>query len=126
MGQRSGRTAERIGVAGIVAAAAVTVGLSIHHELQLKAAALAPAQVSYETAVYQQEECLYRAIRSAVPRGAAVYITSRPSSPASEQLSELSTLWAVLEARRAAARWTFSLVPAPGHCGGVELEVHRL
>jgi hypothetical protein len=126
MGQGTGRMGERIGVAGIVAAAAVTMGLSIHHELQLRAAALAPAQVTYETAVYQQEECLYRAIRSAVPRGAAVYITSRPSSPTSEQLSELSTLWAVLKAHRAAASWTFSLVSVPGHCGGVELKVHRI
>jgi hypothetical protein len=125
MGERLPRAARRAGAAGIVAAAALTVGLSVHHEAQLTAAALTPQQIADQTAAYRQEECLYHAIRSQVPEGAAVYITSPPAAPPTERLSELSTLWAVLEAKPAAARWTLSLVTARGHCGGVALEVHR-
>jgi hypothetical protein len=126
MGERLQRAGKRADAAWIAAAAVVALGLSVHHEVQLTAAALTPGQITSQTAAYRQEECLYRAIRSQVPKGAAVYITSPPAAPPTERLSELSTLWADLKANRAAARWTLTLVSARGHCDGEALEVRRI
>lgn len=126
MGERLQRAGKRADAAWIAAAAAVTLGLSVHHEVQLTAAVLTPGQIASQTAAYRQEECLYRAIRSEVPKGADVYITSASAAPSTERLSELSTLWAGLKPNRAGARWTLTLVSARGHCDGVALEVHRL
>lgn len=125
MVERSQRNRKRIGCAGMAAAAALTVGLSVHHEIQLTAGLLAPGQVALQTGLYRQQQCIYQAVRDDVPKGAAVYITSPPLAVPTERLSEVSTLWAVLEAKPAAARWRLSLVPAPGHCGGSEVEAHR-
>lgn len=126
MAEHSQRIWKRAGCAGIVIAAGVTVGLSVHHEVGLTAAILAPGQLEGQTASYWQQECIYHALRAEVPKGAAVYITSPTATPYNQRLSELSTPWAVLEMNRADARWTLSLVPVRGHCEGLELEVHRL
>lgn len=124
MGERSRQAGKRIGCAAIACAAAVTLGLSVHHELQFTAATLQPAMVSERTASFRQEECLYDAIRSKVPRGASVYVTS-PDWRQTQKLAELSTLWAVPEASLAAAQYRLSLVPAHGSCLGLALEVRR-
>jgi hypothetical protein len=142
MGERSRQAGKLIVCAGIVTAAAVTLGLSVHHDLQTTAAALKPASVKQQTALLRQEECLYQAIRAEVPKGAPVYVTS-PTFQPTQRLAELSTLWAVPQASLAASRWRLSLVPAHGHsitrftvtgnhfdpahgqCGGITLEVRR-
>lgn len=124
MAEHSKPTWKRIGCAGMASAAAVTMGLSVHHEVQLTATFLAPGQTALQTSLYRQQQCIYRAVRDEVPKGATVYITSPPNAVPTERLSEVSTLWAVLEANPAAARWMLSLVPASGHCGGQEVEVH--
>jgi hypothetical protein len=116
---------KRIGGTAIVFAAAVTLGLSVHHGLQTTAALRRPASVRRATVADQQEECIYRAIRSELPKGAAVYI----SDPVHVQLlAELSTLWAVPQPSPVTARWTISLVRGshlPGDCLGLALEVRR-
>jgi hypothetical protein len=121
----------RIGCAVIVCTAAVALGLSVHHGLQTTAALLRPASIRSAVVADRQEECIYRAIRSELPKGAAVYI----SDPVHVQrLAELSTLWAVPQASRAAARWTIALVPVssvgpgsrvPWRCYGLTLKVRR-
>jgi hypothetical protein len=126
MARYSQRHWKRLGCAGIAVAAGVTVGLSVHHEVQLTAALVNPGQIAGQTASYRQQQCIFLAIRSEVPKGATAYITSQYALPPTERLSELSTPWVVLTDNPAAARWTLSLVSAPGHCGGLELEVHRL
>ncbi len=127
------RAGKRIGCVGIVCAAAVTLGLSVDHGLQATAAFLRPASVRQATAAYRQEECIYHAIRSELPEGAAVYVDS-PDWPVQQRLAELSTLWAVPQASPTTARWTISLVPrsspvpgstVPRHCYGLVLEVRR-
>ncbi|GEM_PF-2217597 len=124
MDERSRHVGKRVGCAGIVSAAVVTLGLSVHHDLQITAAALGPASIRYQTATFRQEECLYHALRSEVPKGATVYVYS-PKYSHTQRLAELSTLWAVPQANLATARWRLSIVPAHGHCSGLALEVRR-
>lgn len=125
--------AKRIGCAVIVLAAGVALGLSVHHGLQTTAMLVQPAAVRGWAVEDRQEECLYRAIRSELPKGAAIYI-SDPYWVHVQRLAELSTLWAVPQPSPATARWTVSLVTvssvgpgasAPSHCSGLALKVRR-
>lgn len=73
-----------------MAAAAVTLGLSVHHDLQFTATKDRPSEIAGDTASFRQEECVYRAIRSEVPKGADVYVTSAKWQH-TQRLAELST-----------------------------------
>jgi hypothetical protein len=125
MGEGSPQIGKRIVCAAIVAAGAVTLGLSVHHDLQFTAEVTTPQWIAEQTGKLRQEECIYNAIRSQVPKGAAVYVYSPDYYP-TQRLAELSTLWAVPQANLANAQWRLSLVPAHGHCDGLALEVRRL
>jgi hypothetical protein len=125
------RVGRRIGCAVIVAAACVTLGLSVHHGLQTTTALLRPRAIRHAVLADQQEQCIYRAIRSDLPKGAAIYIDDQVHI---QPLAELSTLWAVPQPSRATARWTISLVPSSSldrgsgvrsRCYGLALEVRR-
>jgi hypothetical protein len=122
---------KRVGCALIVSAAGVALGFSVHHGLQTTTAILRPGSIRSAVVADRREECIYRAIRSDLPRGAAVYINDPVHV---QRLSELSTLWAVPQVSPATARWTISLVPSsslgPGsdarsRCYGLALEVRR-
>lgn len=143
MGNRSRLAWKRIACAGIASAAAVTLGFSVHHDLGITANDFRPKVVANQVALFQQEECLYRAIREKVPKGAPFYVRSPTFLPI-QRLAELSTLWAVPQAKLATARWILTLVPAHGHrvtkfaatstrldpvhghCAGITLKVHRV
>jgi hypothetical protein len=121
----------RIGCALIIAVAGVALVLSVHHGLQTTSALLRPRAIRRSLVADRQEECIYHAIRSDLPKGAAVYISDQVHI---QRLAELSTLWAVPQPSRATARWTMALVPdssgAPGsharwRCYGLALEVRR-
>jgi hypothetical protein len=125
------RIAKRIGCAVIVSVAGVTLGFSVHHGLQATTAFLRPASIKSAVLADRQEGCIYRAIRSELPKGATVYINDPVHV---QRLAELSTLWAVPQASPVTARWTISLVPrsspvpgspVPPHCHGLVLEVRR-
>lgn len=116
---------KRAGCAAIVAAAAVALGLSVHHDLQFTSEVTAPKFVGDQTVALRQEECIYNAIRSQVPNGAAVYVAG-PGWARTQRVTELLTLWAVPQASPTTAQWRVSLVPARGHCSGLALEVRRL
>ena len=124
MGARLGRVGKRIGSAAIVSVAAVTLGLSVHHGLQFTSNFVTPRQISSHAAGLQWEECIYKAIRSQVPEGAAVY-PSGPTWALTLRLAELSTPWAVPQASPATAQWILALAPAHGPCAGLTLEVRR-
>ena len=124
MGERSRQVGKRIGCAAIVSAAGVALGLSVHHDLQITAAAVRPAAIQDQTTLIRQEECLYHAIRSMVPKGATVYVNSSQWR-ITQRLAELSTLWAVPQPSLATAQWSLSLENAHGHCYGLALEVRR-
>ena len=139
---RSDRAGKRIACAAIVAAAAVGLGLSVHHDVQLtdyvttkKFAAGASLQV-------RQAECVFDAIRQKVPEGATIYIANH-GQPL-DHLVEWSTPWAVPEDNVADAQYRLTLVPTHGHrlfpfpltkaapdpakglCAGLTVEVSRL
>jgi hypothetical protein len=120
----SRQVGKRVGCAGIVAGAVVALGLSVHHDLQLTAMVNAPASVKNETGTFQQDECIYRAIRSEVPKGATVYGIAA-DWVLRQHLTEMSTLWAVPQSSPATARWILTLVPAHGDCVGLALKVRR-
>ena len=115
---------KRIGCAGIVCTAAVTLGLSVQHGLHTTAAVLSAASIKQATAADRQEECIYHAIRSELPKGATVYVDSGDYH-VRQRLAELSTLWAVPQASLATAQWQLLLIPVPGHCSGLTLEIRR-
>lgn len=124
IGERSRRAGKRVACAGIVAAAGVTLGVAVHHDLQFTAKVTTPAAIGYQTTLLRREECLYRALRSDVPKGAAFYV-SGPFWTPRQELAELSTLWAVPQTTPDSAGWLLSLVQAQGHCSGQALEAHR-
>jgi hypothetical protein len=121
------RLGKRVACAVIAAAAGVTLGLSVHHGLQTTAALLRRGAIRSAVIADRQEECIYRAIRSELPKGAAVYINDPVHI---QRLAELSTLWAVPQASPATARWTIALVRSRGSrlpwpCYGLALKVRR-
>lgn len=109
----------------IAVAVAVPVGLSVHRELRATANAESRGGVRAATATYRQEKCIYRAVRRELPEGAIIYIGQPLASSDAARVVELSTTWAVPEATPATAGWTVTLVPKPGICLGLALEVHR-
>jgi hypothetical protein len=108
------RVGKRIGCVAIISAAAVTAGLSVHHDLQFLSPDLTASSIAGQTAQLQQLECLYQAIRIEVPKGATVYV-NYPRAPITDRLSELSTAWAVPQERLADAEYRLTLAPARGH-----------
>jgi len=143
MSGRSERAGKRIGAAVVVAAAAVGLGLSVHHDVQFTAKVTTAKYIAGVNATMRQEECVYNAIRLKVPKGATVYVTAKRFPP-TQRLAELSTLWAVPVANIADAQYRLTLVPprgrpivpfpltkaapdpAKGKCSGLTLEVRRL
>jgi hypothetical protein len=124
--------ARRLGCAMIVSAAGLALGFSVHHGLQTTTAFLRPGSVRSAVVADRREDCIYRAIRSELPKGAAVYVNDPVHV---QRLTELSTLWAVPQVSPATARWTISLVPsssvahgsyARSSCYGLALEVRRI
>jgi hypothetical protein len=102
----------------------VTLGLSVHEDVAFTVSVTSAKSMAANHAVMQQLECIYHAIRSEVPKGAPVF--TKDQLWAHQRLTELSTLWAVPQAKRADAQYWLTLVSAHGHCGGLELKVRRI
>ena|ERR1022692_4323667 len=123
--RRSGRPhlIADIARACICIAAVVTLVLAVHHGVEITAAERSPTSVSAWKTFDRQQECIYRAIRSDLPKGAAIYINPNDGFTA-QILAELSTLWAVPQPTPTSAGWTISEVPGTA-CSGVTLKVRR-
>jgi hypothetical protein len=105
-----GRSAAKRAVCAVIAcAAAVPLAAGAHSDVHLTKQYTSPAWTSEFTQAYQVEECLYHAIRSAVPRGAPIYITNSYAGH-TQLLAELSTLWAVPQENQSAADWALSIL----------------
>jgi hypothetical protein len=113
-----------VGCAAIVVAAIVTLGLSVHNDVQFTASVTTQQFMASSNADMRQEQCIYSAIRSRLPKGATIYTDGQFWQPL-QRLDELSTTWAVPQANPADAQWTVTLVPARGECGGLALKVTR-
>lgn len=128
MGDRPKRVGKRIGCAGILAAAAVSLGLSVHHGVQFTARFVTHQQINRWTTSTRQLECIYRDIRERVPQGVTAYVHG-PSQAFTWGLAELSTPWLVpQQASSPTASWRLSLVLVPDHaqCHGIALKVEHL
>ena len=140
MSGRSERAGKRIACAAIVAAAAVGLGLSVHHDVQLTDYVTAPKFAAGANLQLRQAECVFDAIRQNVPEGATVYIANH-GQPL-DHMVEWSTPWAVPDI--ADAQYRLTLAPTRGHrlfpfpltkaapdpakglCAGLTVEVSRL
>lgn len=117
-------TGARLGCAAIASVAAVLLGLTAHHGLQLTSTYLSQATRHTWLRNNRQEECIYHAIRSRLPKHAKIYIDDARVDRAQE-LTELSTLWAVPQSSAATANWTISLVQGR-RCDGLALKVRHI
>jgi hypothetical protein len=129
MGDRPKRIAKRIGCAGIVAAAAVSLGLGVHHGVAFTTSFLAPKSAGYWN-IYtrQQLECVFRDIRKQVPQGVTAYVHG-PDNTLTFRMAELSTPWLEpQESSPSTAQWRLFLVYVPPRtqCHGLELEAYHV
>jgi hypothetical protein len=128
MVDRPSRVGKRIASAGILAAAAVSLGLSVHHGVQFTADFVTPANTAKWTTSTRQLECVYQDIRKQVPRGVTAYVHGSTTT-LTWRIAELSTPWLVpQEASPPTANWRLFLVYAPPRtqCHGLALEVRHL
>lgn len=105
---RARTVVKRVACAVIACAGAVTLATSVHTEVHQSKLYTGPVWTSEYTRAYVLEECLYHAIRSAVPEGARVYVRN-PDAGRAQQLAELSTLWAVPQTDLTRARWALTI-----------------
>jgi hypothetical protein len=99
---------KRAACAVVACAAAVPLAAGAHSDVPLTRQYTSRAWTSEFTQAYQVEECLYHAIRSAVPSGAPIYVASS-SAGHMQLLAELSALWAVPQENAAQADWSLSI-----------------
>jgi hypothetical protein len=102
---RASKIAACAAIAGIGGAA---FGFGINRLVQLSDQMQSPAALTVTYGTYRQELCLFHAIRSDVPEGAAVYVIG-PDPSHSQRLAEWSTAWAVPKEHEAAARWVLTI-----------------
>jgi len=120
-GPAAPRAGKLLGCAAVCCISAAALGLSIHHGLQDTAAYLGKRSVDLAAANDRQEECIYRAIRSKLPRGAPIYVPDYAHGK-EVRANDLATLWAVPQPAPATARWIVSLVRGR-ECGRLRLKV---
>jgi hypothetical protein len=119
---------KRIGCAGILAAAAVSLALSVHHGVQFTANFVSPANVSSSTISARQSECLFQAIRKRVPEGVTAYVHG-PTHTLTWRIATASTPWLTPEeSSPLTAAWRLSLayVPPRSACHGLALKVQHV
>jgi hypothetical protein len=112
-----------IACAVIFCGAGVSIGIKANYDVQTTDYFLSPASIHYAAHVDHQEICIYKQIRQKVPQGARIYVNSL-NVGRTQRLAELSTLWAVPQKNRAAARYLVSI--QRGDCFGVTVEVKRI
>lgn len=133
-----GRASRVVACAAIAGIGGAAFGFCVNHLVRLSDKIQSPAARALDFAAYGQEVCFFHAIRSDVPRGAAVYVES-PSQAHAQRLAEYSTGWAVPKQFRADAQWVLTIkylgkYPPPRHhrhgvtytrCGGAILLVRH-
>lgn len=133
-----GRASKIVACAAIAGIGGAAFGFCVNRLVLLSHNIQTPAARALDFGTYRQEVCLFRAIRTDVPRGAAVYVESA-SEPHSQRLSEYSTGWAVPKVHQADAQWLLTIKylgkwPPPRHrrgvtytqCGGAILLVRHI
>jgi hypothetical protein len=122
------RLVKRIGCAGILAAAAVSLALSVHHGVQFTANFDSRANVLDSTNSTRQSECLLQVIRKQVPEGVTAYVHG-PTHPLTWRMATASTPWLTPEETSPfTAAWRLNLVYVSPHtaCHGLALKVQHV
>jgi hypothetical protein len=117
------RAGKLAGCVAICAIALSALGLGVHHDLQETAAFLSKPSVKSAEANTRLEECVYRSIRSRLPRGAKFYVPYYWWGD-EVRVYDLATLWAVPQPEITTAKWAVSLVRGK-ECEGRSLKVRR-
>lgn len=118
---------KRIACAGILAAAAVPLGLSVSSGVRFTASFVRPASIKSWGTTTGALECVFHAIRARVPEGVTAYVHG-PTHTLTVRLAELSTPWLEpQEASTSTAPWKLSLhvVPDDRQCHGYVLTVRH-
>lgn len=126
--RRARRAAKRLVCAAIIAVAGLTCVWKAHEDLPITASLLQPRSIADSTLNNGSWQCVYRAIRHAVPEGTPVYLYStRKNQIFFQHTAEVATPWAMPELSRSAARWELSVTHVPRHryCSGLKLKVTR-
>jgi len=112
-----------LGCAAVCCISATALFLSAHHGVKDTYSYLGKRSVRLAAVNDRQEECIYRAIRSSLPKGAAIYVPDYAYGN-EVRANDLATLWADPQPTPASANWTVSLVR--GHeCSGLKLSIRR-
>src|ERR1700733_10115940 len=117
------RTGRVVGCVAVCVISLSALGLGIHHQFQETAATLGKYSVKLAVANDRQEQCIYDAIRSRLPKGAPIYVPDYAHGR-EVRVNDLATLWAVPQARITTAKWVVSLVRGK-ECEGLSLKVRR-
>lgn len=117
------RTGKLVGCAVVCVISVSALGLGVHHGLQETAANISKYSVRLADANDRQEQCIYDAIRSRLPKDAPIYVPDYAHGN-EVRVNDLATLWAVPQARITTAKWVVSLVRGK-ECEGLRLKVRR-
>jgi hypothetical protein len=117
--------AKRVACVGLIAVAAVTLGIKIRHDRQITRHVTESAFVRQGVTMTDQWQCIYREIRAAVPEGSRVDVTYPANLAYFSRMVELSTGWAVPVAKPSDAQWRLFIYRTHGYCSGLAVAVQR-
>jgi hypothetical protein len=117
--------AKRLACVAIVVVAAVNLWPKVVHDRHFTAAVLRPASVRRGVWEDNQRDCLYRAIRAAVPEGARVDVGGVSNPVFIQDITELSTDWAVMQLTPRGAQWKVFMYHTHGDCSGMSVAVEH-
>jgi hypothetical protein len=117
-------TGKILGCAAVCCISAAALGLMVHHGLGDTYSYLSGHSLKANARNDRQEECIYHAIRSRLPKGAAIYV---PNYAYGDEVraNDLATLWAVPQSGPATAQWVVSLTRGT-ECEGLTLRIRHL
>jgi hypothetical protein len=117
--------AKRVACVGIVVIAGVTLWNKVNHDRHFTAGVIRPASVRRGIWEDNQRECLYRAIRAAVPEGSRVDVSGVSNPVYIQDITELSTDWAVMQLTARGAQWKVFVYRTHGDCSGLSVAVQH-
>jgi hypothetical protein len=117
--------AKRVACVAIAAVAAITIWGSVRHDRQVTAQVLRPAALHQGVVDNDRWQCIYRAIRAAVPEGSTVDVKFPQNLVYFQRMAELSTGWAIPQRTVDGAQWRLLIYRTHGYCSGLALAVQR-
>jgi hypothetical protein len=117
--------AKGVACVAIAAVAVITLWGQVHQDRQITAQVLRPASVHQGVTDNDRWQCIYRAIRAAVPEGSTVDVNFPENLVYFQRMAELSTDWAVPQRTVGGAQWRLLIYRTHGYCSGLAVAVQR-